>query len=111
MNEPECFLSYDSSNEYDLFPSDDFGPTWPEVATGRNGRRNRVARSPSPVDRMELKMIINELLRKKAETGETIAEYEAGKLRIRLIESYCGKNTIDELLYFIACNKLSERVT
>ena len=69
-----------------------------------------VALSLFPMDRVVQKMDIKELSRETTKAGETIAEYEAGKLHIRLIDTYNGMNTLDELLYVIACNKLSERV-
>jgi len=43
-------------------------------------------------------------------SGETITEYETGKLRIRLIDTYNDRTTLDELLYVIACNRLAEMV-
>ena len=55
-------------------------------------------------------MDIKELRREITETGETVAEFEAGKLHVRLIDTYNDRNTLDELLFVIACNKLSERV-
>ena len=53
-------------------------------------------------------MQIKELCRRKIQTGETVAEFEAGHLLVRLIDTYDGKETLDELLYAIACQKLAE---
>jgi len=53
-------------------------------------------------------MQVKELYREKTQSGETVVEFEAGKLHVRLISTY-GGNTLDELLYAIACRKFTER--
>ena len=46
---------------------------------------------------------------RKNHTSESVAEFEAGKLLVRLIRTFGEKETLDELLYKIACQKLVER--
>jgi hypothetical protein len=55
-------------------------------------------------------MNIKELRRSIKQGGETVTEFEVGKLHIRLIGTYGGEKTLDELLYIIACNKLAGRL-
>ena len=54
-------------------------------------------------------MQIKELCRKKKQTGEVVAEFEAGKIIVRLIDTYNSEKSFEELLYIIACRKLNER--
>ena len=49
-------------------------------------------------------------LRRSIQSGESVIEFTAGKLHVRLIDTYSGRITLDELLYVIACNKLAERL-
>ena len=55
-------------------------------------------------------MQVKELHRRKTQTDETVVEFEAGKLLVRLINTYDSKRTLDELIYVIACRKLAERL-
>jgi hypothetical protein len=55
-------------------------------------------------------MQVTELCREVKPTGETIVEFETGKLLVRLTQTYGSKRTLDEMLYVIACRRLSERM-
>jgi len=55
-------------------------------------------------------MQVKELRRQKTETNETVVEFEAGKLLVRLINTYDSKRTLDDLIYIMACRKLAERL-
>jgi len=57
-----------------------------------------------------LNMQIKELHRQQNLNGETIVEIEAGKLRVRLINTYCKQTALDEMLYQMACHKLAKRL-
>lgn len=54
-------------------------------------------------------MQVIERCRKTTCSGKVITEYEAGKLFIRLIGTYGNRATLDDLLYSIACRKITER--
>ena len=54
-------------------------------------------------------MKVKELCRKKTNAGGTIVEFETGKLLVRLNDTYDNKITLDELIYVMACRKLTER--
>ena len=54
-------------------------------------------------------MQIKELCRKTNKTGETVVEFESGKILVRLIDTYNDTKTFEELLYAIACRKLAEQ--
>ena len=54
-------------------------------------------------------MKITEINRNSKLNGEIIAEFDAGKLLVRLINSYAHETTLEELIYIIACNRLVER--
>ena len=53
-------------------------------------------------------MYAKELCRQKNQTGEMVAEFEVGKLLVRLISTYDSKRTLDELIYVLACRKMAE---
>ena len=55
-------------------------------------------------------MMVKELRRRKKRNGETVAEFDTGKLLVRLTCSFSGGETLDELLYVLACRKLAERL-
>ena len=55
-------------------------------------------------------MQITELHRQKKQTGETIVEVKTEKLLVRLIDTYGNKNTLDEIIYVMACRRLAERM-
>ena len=55
-------------------------------------------------------MQVKELRRDRKQTGETIAEFEAGQLLVRLTGTYGVKETLDDLLYVIACRKLAGKL-
>ena len=52
-------------------------------------------------------MQIKELRRKRRQTGETVAEFEAGKLLVRLIDTYGSKETLDEKILRLVRNDLN----
>ena len=104
-------MSYDSSNEYGLVSHYHFGSTCPEVVARQAGRRMSVA--PLAVSGNNdggLNMKVKELHRHQNLNGETIVELETGKLRVRLISTYCKQTALDEMLYQMACHKLAERL-
>ena len=55
-------------------------------------------------------MQVKELYRQKTKPDETVVEFEAGKLFVRLINTYDNKRTLDDLIYVMACRKLAERL-
>ena len=55
-------------------------------------------------------MQVKELHRKKEKNGETIVEVEAGKLLVRLIDTYDSKKTLEEMIYVIACRRLAAKL-
>ncbi|MDL2273915.1 hypothetical protein LJC34_05185 [Oscillospiraceae bacterium OttesenSCG-928-G22] len=55
-------------------------------------------------------MQIKELHRKERRPGKTVAEYEVGKLIVRLIDTYDSQKTLEDMLYIIACRKLEQRL-
>ena len=58
----------------------------------------------------EVHMQVIERCRKITCSGKVITEYEAGTLFIRLIGTYGNRATLDDLLYSIACQKITERL-
>ena len=52
-------------------------------------------------------MQVKEISRTKNKFGQTIVEYETGKQKIRLIKSYDTEKSLEDLLYVLACQKLS----
>jgi len=54
-------------------------------------------------------MQIKELQRIQTQSGDTVVELEVGQKIIRLTNSYSIEKTFEELLYVIACRKLTER--
>ena len=54
-------------------------------------------------------MQVDQLCRKTKQTGKTIVEFKAEKLLVRLIVTYKKEKTFEELLYSLACDKLTER--
>ena len=56
-------------------------------------------------------MTVKELERHVTASGESIAVYQAGKMTVRLVGSFAGEHTLDELLYSIACQKLEDRIS
>lgn len=55
-------------------------------------------------------MQVVERCRNKAPSGEIVSEFDTGKLSISLIGSFSNRDTFDDLLYSIACRKISERL-
>lgn len=55
-------------------------------------------------------MQIKELCRTENPSGETVVEYEAGKLLVRLIDTYDRAKTFEEMLYVIACRRLAAKL-
>lgn len=55
-------------------------------------------------------MQITELERRTIGSGETIAKFKAGKRAIQLVGTFENKATLDDLLYSIACRRISERL-
>jgi len=55
-------------------------------------------------------MQVKEVCRNHKQTGETVVEFEAGNQLVRLIDTYNGEKTLEEMLYVIACQKLTEKV-
>lgn len=55
-------------------------------------------------------MTVKELKREVTASGETIAVYQAGRLTVRLIGSFGEKQSLDELLYTIASQKLADKM-
>ena len=55
-------------------------------------------------------MQVVERYRNKTPSGEIITEFDAGKRTILLIGSFEHREAFDDLLYSIACRKISERL-
>ena len=55
-------------------------------------------------------MQVIERCRSKTHSGEIVSEFDAGRLSILLIGSFGNHETFDDLLYSIACRKISERL-
>ena len=56
-------------------------------------------------------MQIKEMQRlKKEQTGETVVDIEAGRLRVRLINTYNNERLLDEIIYTLACRRFAERM-
>jgi hypothetical protein len=58
----------------------------------------------------EVLMRVTELERRTACSGETIARFEIGKRSIQIVGTFENRATLDDLLYFIACRKIAERL-
>ena len=54
-------------------------------------------------------MQITEIDRSMIRSGEMISKYTTDKKAISLVGSFQDKNSLDDLLYSIACKRLSER--
>jgi len=55
-------------------------------------------------------MQITEQSRNTCRSGEVISEFQAGRLSVRLISSFGDRASFDNLLYAIACQKITERM-
>ena len=55
-------------------------------------------------------MQVTELDRRTTCSGEMIARFETGKRSIQLIGTFENKATLDDLLYSIACRRITERL-
>ena len=55
-------------------------------------------------------MSIRELYRHHNKSGETVVEYEAGDLRVRLTDSYDSGRTFGDLVFVIASRRLAEQI-
>jgi len=75
----------------------------------RGGAQALPFRYPRHKERRTI-MQITELHRQKKQTGETIVEVKTEKLLVRLIDTYGNKNTLDEIIYVMACRRLAERM-
>ena len=65
---------------------------------------------PPSRQHLEMKMIVKELNRKLNTDGKTVAEYEAGKLHLRIIDSYDNKRSFEDLIYVVACHRLAGQI-
>ena len=48
--------------------------------------------------------------RKINRSGEVVSKYETGKMSVELVGTFGDRATLDDLLYSIACHKLSQRL-
>jgi hypothetical protein len=55
-------------------------------------------------------MQVKELCRQEKRVGETVIEMEADKLRVRLIATYDNKETLEDMIYVIACRRLADKL-
>jgi hypothetical protein len=55
-------------------------------------------------------MNVKELNRRKNKKGQIVVEIEADKQMVRLINTYDAKHTLEDMVYTIACQKLSDRL-
>ena len=55
-------------------------------------------------------MQVTELHRQQNQDGQTIVEYKADKLVVRLITTYDKKKSLDEVIYMMACRKLAGKL-
>jgi hypothetical protein len=110
MNGPENILSNDSPNEYGAFPSIASGQVGPKYRRGEGAAHMRCPFAIPGTMNGGRFMQITELRRSIKQSGENIAEFDTEKIHVRLIDTYSGRISFDDLLYIIACNKLAERL-